>query len=219
MWQIQAVKRSHRLFAIAEHLRGRRTGITTEELAERFGVSVRTMFRDLEALRDASFPVQGERGRGGGVVLDRSYTLPPVNFTAREAALLVAATRWLAEMRVLPFTGTLGSAIDKVRAALSASAQRQLLDHLETLKFIGIPARTAAPGVRLALEEAWFEGAVLRIRYAGWRETTTRCVRLESVIMERSETLLNAFDLEKKESRQFKLDKIEHAEVVRPAPV
>ena len=35
----------------------------------------------------------GERGRGGGLVLDRSYTLPPVNFTAREAALLVAA--WL----------------------------------------------------------------------------------------------------------------------------
>jgi predicted DNA-binding transcriptional regulator YafY len=122
-------------------------------------------------------------------------------------------------MRILPFTSTLGSAIDKVRAALSASAQRQLLEHLETLKFIGIPARTAAPGVRLALEEAWFEGAVLRIRYAGWREVTTRCVRLESVIMERSETLVNAFDLEKKESRQFKLDKIEHAEVVRPAPV
>jgi predicted DNA-binding transcriptional regulator YafY len=209
------VKRTHRLFALAEHLRGRRTGVTAEDLAERFGVSVRTMFRDLDALRDASFPVHGERGRGGGLALDRSYTLPPVNFTAREAALLVAAGRWLAEMRILPFTATVESALDKVRAALSTSAQRQLLDHLESLKFIGVPARTAAPDVRKALEEAWFEGATLRIRYAGARETTTRRVRLESVIMERSETLVNAHDLDKDEPRQFRLDRIEHAEVLR----
>ena len=211
------MKRTHRLFALAEHLRGRRTGVTVEELAARFDVSIRTMFRDLDALRDASFPVQGERGRGGGVALDRSYTLPPVNFTAREAALLVAAGRWLLEMRVLPFTATLESALDKVRAALSASAQRQLLEHMETLKFIGVPARTAAAGVRQALEEAWFEGAILRIRYAGARETTTRRVRLQSVVMERSETLLNAHDLDKDEPRQFRLDRIEHAVVERGA--
>ncbi len=84
-----------------------------------------------------------------------------------------------------------------MRPALSASAQRQLLDHMETLKFIGVPARTAAPEVRRALEEAWFEGATLRIRYAGARETTTRPVRITSVVMERSETLVNAHDLEK----------------------
>jgi predicted DNA-binding transcriptional regulator YafY len=209
------MKRKSRLFALAEHLRGRRTGVTAEELADRFGVSVRTMFRDLESLRDASFPVTGERGRGGGLVLDRAYTLPPVNFTAREAAILVAAGRWLAEMRILPFTATLESALDKVRAALSTSAQRQLIDHLETLKFIGVPARTASSEVRQALEEAWFEGAVLTIRYAGARETTVRRVRLESVIMERSETLVNAHDLDKNEPRQFRLERIEHAEVVR----
>jgi predicted DNA-binding transcriptional regulator YafY len=210
------VKRQSRLFALAEHLRGRRTGVTAEELADHFGVSVRTMFRDLESLRDASFPVTGERGRGGGLVLDRAYTLPPVNFTAREAAILVAAGKFLADMRVLPFTSTLSSALDKVRAALSGSAQRQLIEHLESLKFIGVPARTANADVRRALEEAWFEGIPLTIRYAGAREITTRRVRLESVIMERSETLVNAHDLDKNEPRQFRLDRIEHAEVDRP---
>ncbi len=64
------------------------------------------MFRDLESLRDASFPVQGERGRGGGVALDPQLFAPPVNFSAREAAAPVAAGRWLLEMRVLPFTAT-----------------------------------------------------------------------------------------------------------------
>ena len=212
------MKRTHRLFALAEHLRGRRTGITAEELSERFGVSVRTMFRDLDALRDASFPVHGERGRGGGLVLDRSYTLPPVNFTAREAALLVAAGRWLAEMRILPFTATLESALDKVRAALSASAQRQLLEHLGTLQFVGVPARTAAPGVRQTLERAWFEGVPIAIRYAGANGVTSRRVRIRSVVMERTETLVNALDLDKNEDRQFKLDRIEHATLAPDAP-
>ena len=211
------MKRTARLFAIAEYLRGRRTGVTAEELAGRFGVSVRTMFRDLDSLREADLPVQGERGRGGGLVLDRGYSLPPVNFSAREAALLVAVGRWLSSMRVIPFTGTLESALDKVRSALSASAQRQLLTHLETLQFIGVPARTAKPGVRAALEVAWFEGATLEIRYAGAKGTTSRRIRIEIVVMERSETLVNALDLEKNEPRQFKLDRIEEASVVRRA--
>ena len=55
-----------RLFALAEYLRGRRTGVTAEQLAERFGVTVRTMYRDLDALRAADMPLGAERGRGGG---------------------------------------------------------------------------------------------------------------------------------------------------------
>jgi predicted DNA-binding transcriptional regulator YafY len=211
------VRRTQRLFAITEYLRGRRTGVTAAELAERFDVTVRTMFRDLEALRDASLPINSERGRGGGFALDRAYSLPPVNFSAREAALLIAAGRWLAEMRVLPFTETLGTALDKVRAALTASSQRQLIEHLATLKFIGVPARTASPAVRRAIERAWFENAPLTIRYAGYEATTTRRVQIRSVVMERSETLLNCFDLDKQAERQFKLDKIEHAEVIAHA--
>src|SRR5690348_5838380 len=179
------MQRTERLFALAEYLRGRRTGVTAEALAERFEVTVRTIYRDLDALRAAALPLSAERGRGGGIAIDRSYSLPPVNFTAREAALLVAAGSWLTEMRILPFTDTLASALDKVRAALSSSAQRQLLDHLGTLKFIGVPARTAAPGVRRALEQAWFENAVLEIRYHGFSGPSTRRVRVKSVIMER----------------------------------
>src|SRR5687767_2941350 len=120
--QVCQVRRQTRLFAIAEYLRGRRTGITAEGLAERFGVTVRTIYRDLDALRDASLPLHADRGRGGGYALDRSYSLPPVNFTAREAALLVTVGRWATELRLVPFAETLQSGIDKVRAALSASA-------------------------------------------------------------------------------------------------
>ena len=118
------MKRQARLFALAEHLRGRRTGVTAEQLAERFHVTVRTIYRDLDSLRDASLPVQAERGRGGGYALDRSYTLPPVNISPREAAVLLCIGRWASEMRLVPFTDTLETALDTVRGALTASAQR-----------------------------------------------------------------------------------------------
>ena len=210
------MQRTERLFALAEYLRGRRTGVTAEQLAERFNVTVRTMYRDLDALRAADMPLGAERGRGGGYALDRSYSLPPVNFTAREAALIVALGRFAINMRLLPFTETLESALDKVRAALSTSAQRELLKRLSELSFHGVPALPTDKTVRAALERAWFEQQLLRVTYVdGNFVESTRTLRIASVIMDRHETRLDAVDLKDGERRPFRLDRIAHAEVLK----
>jgi predicted DNA-binding transcriptional regulator YafY len=120
------VTRQARLFAIAEYLRGRRTGVTARMIADRFGITPRTVYRDLDALRAADLPLHAEQGRGGGYALDRHYALPPINLNAREAAVLVALGAYATRMRLLPFAETLEGALDKVRGALSASAQREL---------------------------------------------------------------------------------------------
>ena len=213
------MQRTERLFALAEYLRGRRTGVTAEALAERFGVTVRTIYRDLDTLRAASMPIGAERGRGGGYALDRSYSLPPVNFTAREAAVLVALGRFAIDMRLLPFIDTLQSALDKVQAALSTSAQRELLTRLAELSFQGIPTLPSKKPVRAAVERAWFEQQPLRIVYVdGNYVQTTREIRIHSVIMDRHETRLDAIDLRNGERRHFRLDRIESAEVLRHDP-
>ncbi|HKO48086.1 MAG TPA: HTH domain-containing protein [Polyangiaceae bacterium] len=213
------MQRTERLFALTEYLRGRRTGVTAEVLAERFGVTLRTIYRDLDTLRMAALPLSAERGRGGGYALDRSYSLPPVNFTAREAALLVALGRFAIEMRLLPFAETLDSALDKVRAALSTSAQRELLTRLSELSFQGVPGLPSKKAVRSALERAWFEQCPLRIVYVdGNFLQTTRTIRIVGVLMERRETRLDAVDVESGERRHFRLDRIEQAEVVRVDP-
>jgi predicted DNA-binding transcriptional regulator YafY len=203
------MRRTERLFALAEYLRGRRTGVTAEALAERFGVTVRTIYRDLDALRAASLPLGAERGPGGGYALDRSYSLPPVNFTAREAALLVALGRFATDMRLLPFTETLSSALDKVRAALSTSAQRELLARLSELSFHGVPALPSKKPVRSAIERAWFERQPLTITYVdGNFIETTRTIRIVSVAMDRHETRIDAVDVDNGERRLFRLDRI-----------
>jgi predicted DNA-binding transcriptional regulator YafY len=152
--------------------------------------------------------------------LDRSYSLPPVNFTPREAALLVALGTFASNMRLMPFTQTLGSALDKVRAALSTSAQRELLERLRELSFLGVPALPSREAVRAALERAWFEQQPLRITYVdGNHIESTREVRIQGVIMDRHETRLDALDLASNERRHFRLDRITRAEVLRtPLP-
>lgn len=214
------MRRTERLFALAEYLRGRRTGVTAEALAARFDVTVRTIYRDLDALRVAALPVTAERGPGGGYALDRGYSLPPVNFNPREAALLVLLGRFAIDMRLLPFAGTVESAMDKVRAALSTSAQRELLTRVAELSFHGIPALPSKKAVRVALERAWFEQQPLRITYVdGNSIETRRTIRIASVAMDRHETRIDAVDVDRGERRQFRLDRITHAEVVPTAPV
>ena len=199
---------------MAEYLRGRRTGVTAEALAERFEVTVRTVYRDLDTLRDASLPLSAERGPGGGYALDKSYTLPPVNFTAREAALLVALGGFAVETRLIPFVETLRGALEKVRAALSTSAQRELLARLSELAFQAVPTLPVRPAVRAAVERAWFEQQPLDLHYvdASFVETHHQ-VRIESVVMSRHETRLDVVDLHGVR-HGFRMDRITRAAVL-----
>jgi len=209
------MRKKSRLFAIAEALRARRTGVTAGELAQRFNVTLRTIYRDLEALQDAGMPIKADRGRGGGYALDKNYQLPPVNFTAREAALLVALAKMAAEQRLIPFPATIERAADKVRSALTTSAQRELLGLVKDLQIVGVPSLPVPASVREALETAWFEGRPLRIVYEkkAWQQEP-RMVKIRNLVFDRSVTLLNVIDLDKNEDRQFRLDKIKQATVM-----
>jgi predicted DNA-binding transcriptional regulator YafY len=209
------MRRKSRLFALAEYLRGRRTGVTADQLAERFGVTVRTIYRDLDALRDASLPVQAERGPGGGYALDRAYTLPPVNFTPREAAVLVVLGRFATETRLVPFVDTLESALSKVRGALTAGQQREALAHAEKLTFAAVPALPTRPAVRRVIEEAWFEQRAIRVKYRrGDGSPNERTVRITRVLMERTMTILECEDIETQETRGVRLDRIDVVELL-----
>ena len=209
------MRKKARLFALAEHLRARRTGVTAEALAQRFGVTVRTIYRDLDELREAALPLHADRGPGGGYALDRSYTLPPVNFTAREAALLVVVGRWATEMRLVPFTDTMEGALDKVRGALSTQAQRELARHVENLLFVGIPALAPPAEVRAVVERAWFEDRPMRVAYRhGDGTASSRVVRVTRLLAERTMTILECEDLSPdavEKTRRLRLDRIEKA--------
>ena len=79
-----------------------------------------------------------------------------------------------------------------------------------------MPALPSEKAVRAACERAWFEQQPLRITYVDSNFIqSTRVVRIRSVIMDRTQTRIDAVDLDKGEERHFRLDRIKQAVVVQ----
>ena len=87
------MSKTGRLFAIIDGLRRRRRPVTAEVLADEQGVSVRTLYRDIQALIALGAPIEGEAGVG--YVLRPGFFLPPLMFTADELEALVLGARWV----------------------------------------------------------------------------------------------------------------------------
>src|SRR5690606_8413234 len=83
------VNKTDRMLAIVIELQ-RKGVLRAEDLAAKFETSVRTIYRDIQALSEAGVPVMGAPGVGYSLM--EGYFLPPVSFTAEEAvALLIGA--------------------------------------------------------------------------------------------------------------------------------
>jgi predicted DNA-binding transcriptional regulator YafY len=167
------MNRTDRLYALAEELRmaGKR-GRSSEWLARRFEVSTRTIKRDVSALQHAGAPIWAQPGPGGGYVLDRSASLPPLNFTAAEAVALAVA---LAAGPALPFATDGRNALAKVLAGM-APAERDRAAALGSRVWMR-GAGHSRPRLAQVLDEAVRRQVVLSVEYAGKAgNPTTRAV-------------------------------------------
>src|SRR4029077_6302895 len=89
-------KRISRLIAILTQLQTKRV-LTSTTLAEKFGISVRTIYRDIKTLEQAGGPILTEDGKGYSLM--EGYRIPPVMFTENEANALVTAEQLVLKNR------------------------------------------------------------------------------------------------------------------------
>ena len=80
------MNRIDRLFGILTYLQSKKY-VTAEAIAEKFKMSVRTVYRDIKALNEQGIPVSFEQHRGYFIV--QGYFLPPVSFSTEEANALL----------------------------------------------------------------------------------------------------------------------------------
>jgi len=120
------MRRSERLFAIIQMLRGRRRPLTAQQLARELEVGVRTIYRDVAELMAQRVPIRGEAGTG--YVLDPGYELAPLALTPDEleAALLGAA--WVAQRGDAQLARGARSLIDKLSESVPKHLRLELLD-------------------------------------------------------------------------------------------
>eukprot|EP01136_Pigoraptor_vietnamica_P039838 Opistho-1_new@11073 len=86
----ESPKRFDRVIAILIQLQSKKV-VKAQELAERFEVSLRTIYRDIRTLEASGVPIYGEAGIGYSLV--DGYRLPPVMFTREEASSFIAAEK------------------------------------------------------------------------------------------------------------------------------
>ena len=87
-----------RLFEIVYLLLERRS-VTARELAERFEVSPRTIYRDVDALAQAGIPVYADRGQGGGIRLMEQFVLNKSLLSVKERRELLASVQGMQAVR------------------------------------------------------------------------------------------------------------------------
>ena len=82
----------NRLIEIITILLNRQT-VTAKELADRFGISTRTIYRDVDALSSAGIPIYTDKGKGGGISLLEDYTLNKTLLSKNESEGLILALK------------------------------------------------------------------------------------------------------------------------------
>jgi predicted DNA-binding transcriptional regulator YafY len=163
------VKRAERLHALSEMLRrnGSR-GCSAERLAGEFGVSVRTVKRDLAALESSGAPVWSRPGPGGGYGLAAGASLPPVSLSPAQAVALMAAVSAAPDA---PYADLAAAGIQKILDVLDPRTRAGAEELAGRVWVNAVPSSSRT--IRSALEAAMAEQRVVRIRYTSAEGTTT----------------------------------------------
>lgn len=208
------MKKLDRLTAILIHLQAKRI-VTADQLAGRFEVSQRTIYRDINTLLEAGVPICSEAGVGYYLV--EGYNLPPLMFTRAEAASFLMAGK-LFEKHSDQSTGKeFQSALYKIKAVLNNYDK----DHLEDLgnKIIVHQAFTGKEEHNSEylnkLQQALGENRVVCLDYFSpyKRQTTTREVEPAGLCFYNTKWHLIAFCRLRADFRDFRLDRIEALQI------
>jgi predicted DNA-binding transcriptional regulator YafY len=138
------MNRLDRIMGILLLLRGGRV-VSASDLAKRFEVSVRTIYRDIEELGGLGVPIAVEMGRTGGFRMREGYFLPPVTLEPEEAASLLLGIILMRRLRVLPFPKEADFAERKLLAALPEETRRLMERASRLIGFERVPSDLLHP--------------------------------------------------------------------------
>lgn len=201
-------KRLSRLVAILTTLQTRRL-VTAPNLAEKFGVSVRTIYRDIKALEEAGVPILIEEGKG--YTLMEGYKIPPIMFSENEANALITVEQLVLKNNDTSLIKAYVEAINKVKAVLLYSTKQKV--ELLSKRIATSPALsdTNTSNSLTLIQNALTDFRVLNITYHSEHknEKTERTIEPFALYysLEKRWTLI-AFCQLRKDYRMFRLDRI-----------
>jgi predicted DNA-binding transcriptional regulator YafY len=213
--RLERLERLKGLLSAGDHM-------TVAELASALDVSVRSLSRDIELLRDQGVPIEADRGRGGGVRLQRQWSFGRLHLDFEEGIDLLLSIALAERLNSPLLLKKLGSVRQKLAASFSEAHQGKIRT-LRKRILIGPAAservmqsyRLSAPEQIANVARAFFEQRLLEIRYADEAKTmTTREIEPQFLYLGVPAWYLLSWDRLRDDIRMFRIDRIQRASVL-----
>lgn len=173
---------------------------TAPELAEKFEVSIRTIYRDLDAISAAGIPIYATQGKGGGISLLEGYILEKSLLSEKEKDQILMALQGM--------TATEGETVDELLSKLSALFQSQNKDWIE-VDFSNWIKNTVQQDIFNSVKKAIFDRHIIIFSYFdrnGFQ--LKRSVKPIKLMFKSKDWYLYGFCLLKNDYRLFKLTRM-----------
>ncbi|MEL6640881.1 MAG: YafY family protein [Pseudomonadota bacterium] len=202
--------RTHRLFQLMQALRSHAPPVTAALLAEETGVSERTLYRDIDALRSLGAVIDGTAGYG--YVLTEDPALPPMMFGDEEIEALVLGLRDVQAIGDPALATAAKSALTKLQARLPSAQAHRLKHAVLAVNRFRKPPTTAIDVA--ALRRATWEERTLSLTYIDAQGTSSdREVDPLGIVFFQDTNCLIAWCHLRQDSRVFRLDRIQRMEI------
>ena len=199
------MRRADRLFLLIHALRGRRSALTAQQLAQTLQVSARTVYRDVADLQLSGVPIEGEAGVG--YLLRKGADIPPLMFNEEELEALVVGTRF-----VRAFGGErLGRGATTALLKIEAVLPEALRERSRRTRIFApqLDNRIESSGLIDALHAAIGQAQVLRLDYRdGNGEVSVREVEPLALMFWGGTWTLGAWCRLRRDFRSFRPDRI-----------
>jgi predicted DNA-binding transcriptional regulator YafY len=207
--------RLSRLTAILTQLQTKRL-ITAPALAEKYSVSVRTIYRDIRSLEQSGVPIVTEEGKGYSLM--EGYRLPPVHFTESEANALITAEQLVLKNNDASLIEHYTNAMAKIKSVLKYETKDNvelLSNRIASWQSEG-KSNAKSPLTALQLAITHFNLSLIEYKSVQNEAITTRIIEPFALYNTADEVwLLVAWCRLRKDFRTFRVDKIVKIEVLK----
>ena len=208
------MNRIDRLSAILVQLQSRSL-VKARQIADRFDISLRTVYRDIQALEEAGIPIIGNPGIGYSLV--DGYRLPPLMFSQAEALAFLTAEKLIDELTDAGSSEHYRAGMDKIRAVMRFADKNSMEDMENNMGVL----RTRKPEMAHSLNmiqllmESIYKKRVVHISYFSdyKKEVSERTIEPIGIFFSKTNWYLIAYCQIKKQYRTFKVKRLQALEV------
>ncbi|WP_460774573.1 helix-turn-helix transcriptional regulator [Microbacterium sp. GXF7504] len=191
------------------------------ELADRLGVTERTVRRDIERLRELGYRIESSPGATGGYRLEAGSAVPPLLLNDEEAVAMAIGLRIAASQRLVGGADTALTALAKLEQVLPAPLRRRVIALADAVRPVGVASgEVASTAVLGELALACRDHERVRFTYTSAAgDTTHRRVEPHTLAPADRHWYLLCWDLDRDDWRTFRVDRltdVQHTRVLFP---